>query len=133
MAPTRAAAAITGVLSASGSWSASASASTRVAIAPGTTLDTRVSLTARAADAALWWPLGLGPQPRYNVTVSFTPDDAAAAAVDAAPRAVGFRVVHLVTTNSTAANGGGPDGDGSGNFTMRLRVSGSVWRCCGGD
>uniref|UniRef100_A0A7S0IZA9 beta-mannosidase n=1 Tax=Calcidiscus leptoporus TaxID=127549 RepID=A0A7S0IZA9_9EUKA len=52
----------------------------------------------------LWWAAGMGSQPLYNLTVSFSPEgsaDAAPPVVVRALRRVGFRYFALVTGNDT--------------------------------
>ena len=58
------------------------------------------ALQTDVAAVRLWWPAGLGAQPRYNLTVAFAGVGEAAGAV-VATRTVGFRQFALVTGNDT--------------------------------
>ena len=67
-----------------------------------------LQLAASAAQVKLWWPAGVGSQPLYNVTATWTSEKAAAAAADSGSvtstsRRIGFRVFALVTVNDTNA------------------------------
>lgn len=78
----------------------------------------------QASGVQLWWPLGMGAQPLYQVTA--TAQVVGAQGVAASSRALGFRVAYLVTADdadpAVLAN---PLADGSGNFTMRFKVNGA--------
>ena len=74
--------------------------------------DSTVTLTttATAAQIKLWWPSGLGAQPLYNLTSTFTPSSAGTgnsagdgAAAVSTTRQVGFRFFALVTGNDLDA------------------------------
>lgn len=116
--------------------------------------DSKVSMqiTASASQIKLWWPNGMGEQPLYNVTATWTPtptltptignsngsnrgtvDQAAPAATASAAavsavRRIGFRVFALVTTNDTNAThvAANADTDGSDNHGMFFRVNGAA-------
>ncbi len=111
-----------GTVSVRGAWGepAPAAAQADVTLAAGEERMVVLNLTAEARDVRLWWPVGLaGERMLYNVTASFAPSRAAAAAAAAAAagttaaqapaaavvvsttRAIGFRVVALVTGNDT--------------------------------
>jgi beta-mannosidase len=62
------------------------------AIAPG---ETRATVTLDAPGVELWWPHGLGAQPRYDLTVDL--NDAGGATVDRWTRRVGFRSIAIDT------------------------------------
>ena len=85
---------VTGTLTARGDWGGSASRPT--ALVPGDNVVT-LSMAASASQVRLWWPAGAGPQPLYNISVSFLPTSAAPARAIEAVRRVGFRVFALVT------------------------------------
>lgn len=111
-----------GTLAATSSWGASVS--TPVTLAAGSS---SAVVTLTASDVLLWWPAqspaGLLPN-RYLVNVTYTPTGGAPIADS---RAVGFRVLSLVTANDTdPAPLAGVDG--SGDFTMRFKVNGAdIW------
>ena len=92
-----------------------------VAVAAGDSM-VSVTVSATAAQVKLWWPRGKGEQPRYNLTATVS----AGGAKLVATRAVGFRVVHMITTNDTDASyvAKNADADGSGNHGMMFRVNG---------
>ena len=92
-----------------------------VAVAAGDSM-VSVTVSATAAQVKLWWPRGKGAQPRYNLTATVS----AGGAKLVATRAVGFRVVHMITTNDTDASyvAKNADADGSGNHGMMFRVNG---------
>ena len=117
-----------------GSWPGAAAATPMLDSPPG---ESRVSLqlAAPASAIALWWPNGLGGQPLYNRTASWTAAGAAAPAVVAAPRRLGFRVAALVTINDTNASAVAESAaaEGSGSFGMFLRVNGAALLARGAD
>ena len=120
----RAAAATSGSLTVLGSWGGANSSATVPASLPAGASDVTVSIGA-GTEAALWWPLGLGPQQLYNLTVTFVP--AAGSAPVSAVRRIGFRVFAIVTGDDSDP-GSLAGQDGSGNFTMRWRVNGAnMW------
>ena len=90
-----------GVLSVKGEWGASVEK--KISLAAGSGASETVTLTAAAENISLWWPVGLGKQPLYTISVSYTPlslshDDATPVTT---ARQVGFRYVALVTGNDT--------------------------------
>jgi beta-mannosidase len=120
----------TGILTVAGSWAGAATvaigdseatdSSSAVATSGATTLPARESmislqLTASAAQIKLWWPAGVGGQPLYNVSATWTPTKvvpaaaatlqpaASAGSVTATSRRMGFRVFAVVTVNDTNA------------------------------
>ena len=68
-----AAAAVHGVLSLRAAWRRGEEVTARLALPEGESNAT-IQTEASAAQVRLWWPNGLGRQPLYNLTVSFTPD-----------------------------------------------------------
>ena len=137
-----AAAATTGQLALTTSWGAIAG--TPISLAAGES-NVTISAAADAADIQLWWPNGLGAQPLYNLTVSFTPDapvgsgwgpshgqggsgKGSDAAAVSASRVVGFRYVALVTGNDTDPSyvTKAASAEGTSTHGMYLRVNGVV-------
>ena len=107
------------------SWGASA-ASPPTQLPPGDSSLT-LTLTATAAQILLWWPNGMGQQPLYNVTATWTP--ASSGGPTTSSRQLGFRVAALVTVNDTNATvvqeSVGADGSGAG-FGMFFRINGAA-------
>ena len=119
-----AAAATVGVVSLTTAWGAAGEPKS-IAIPAG---ESRVTMETEANASAiqLWWPSGLGAQPRYNLTVALACGNHHAPV--SATRMVGFRYVALVTGNDTD-----PDfvaraaaSEGTGSHGMYLRVNGVV-------
>jgi beta-mannosidase len=103
-------------------------------------------LKASAAQIRLWWPSGVGAQPLYNVTATFTPSVVAvnqhhrpgermlpSSGASQTSRRIGFRVIALVTVNDTnvtivasnaSKNVTGQVND-TGTFGMFFRVNGA--------
>jgi beta-mannosidase len=75
-----------------------------VSVGPG---ETSVVVVVEVPEVDLWWPLGHGEQPRYDLTVSLATGDAA---LDTYQRRIGFRTVELDTS---------PDAYGT-SFTFRV-------------
>jgi hypothetical protein len=112
---------------------------------PVGTSDASIVLPAKAVK--LWWPRGLGAQALYNVTISFRPNisfhpkssgnsAAFASAADViCTRQVGFRSIALVTSNDTDATirNESRTHNGSGGFTMFLRINGAGVAVRGGN
>lgn len=114
-------------ITALGAWAVGTPITVTTALAVG---ENKVTLTLpNATNVQLWWPLGMGTQTLYsisvNVTSSPTPDWYASTT-----RHVGFRLAHLVTVDDTVPNPWAVYGsaNGSGNRTMRFKVNGAnVW------
>ena len=114
---------VTGSLTVSGSWGG-ASNPTPLSLPAGDSNFT-VSLVAGPGSVKLWWPARVGPQVLYGVTGAFTP--AGSASPVTADRRIGFRVFTLVTGNDTDPSTLAGK-DGSGFFTMRMKVNGAnIW------
>ena len=122
-------AAAAGTLTVSGGWPGAAPVSLPVSVPAGAEAVASATLVVPPGAVALWWPAGLGAQPLYSVTATFTPGSGAAPASPpvSVSRRIGFRTLALVTDDdSEPARLAGVDG--SGNLTMRWRVNGaSVW------
>lgn len=118
-----------GTLSVTGNWPG-ATASQAVTLPAGNSSVT-LPLVATAGSINLWWPVGLGAQPLYTVTITFTPSDGSPAIVDS--RRIGFRVVHLITVDTTQGTSQYQGVDGSGNHTMRMKVNGADIYTRGGN
>ena len=143
-----------GALTVAGSWAGVSTesgdnSSPAMATSGATTLpagDSLISLqlTASAAQIKLWWPTGVGAQPLYTVSATWTPTPKAAPAAPAASssaatvsttsRQMGFRVFALVTVNDTnatirdsnaSAQVTGQVND-TGTFGMFFRINGAA-------
>ena len=117
----------TGTATITTSWGQKATAKVSL---PGGNANITVALKAAASDIKLWWPAGLGAQPLYNVTATFTPDSALVteSASLSATRRLGFRMFALVTGNDTdpAYVKAHKDTDGTDSLGMLWRVNGAV-------
>jgi len=100
-----------------GDWGASTTATLHVP--PGRSNFT-LTVPAFRGDVKLWWPVGMGAQPLYNLTVTVGSNSAS--------RRVGFRYFALVTGNDTdpayVANATGAEG--TSDHGMYFRVNGAV-------
>lgn len=90
-------------------------------------------VNASAEDIKLWWPIGMGDQPLYDLKVTFEPKNSPSSGVSA-QRKVGFRYFALVTGNDTdpayvekAAQEQGTDSHG-----MYFRINGAAFWSKGG-
>ena len=127
-------------------WSPSGSSGTvKVSSAWGASLEKKINVpkgessvsmtvVASAKDIMLWWPVRMGGQPLYDVTVSFIPDGSDDIDISASRR-VGFRTFALVTGNDTDPNyvQKNRDADGNDNLGMLFRVNGAVVWSRGGN
>jgi len=147
----------TGSLAVAGSWApagsgvgAAAAASSGATTLPAGDSMVSLQLAATAAQIKLWWPSGVGAQPLYNVTATWTPAHSAVAGASAAAvvggggagaigpatpvaatsRRMGFRVFALVTVNDTNASVVASHASGQVNDTgthgMFFRVNGAA-------
>lgn len=127
----------TGTLTVAGSWGASSSTPTPVAVPAGDSAIT-LTLSAPASQILLWWPNGMGQQPLYNVSATWVGSGAPppAAAPASTFRRLGFRLATLVTVNDTNATvveaSTGVNGNGFG-FGMFFRVNGAALYARGGN
>lgn len=116
-----------GSLTVAGGWAGAAATTAPLALPAGASA-VALTLAAPAAAVRLWWPNGLGGQPLYNVSATWTPAGGAPGDAATAVRRIGFRVAALVTVNDTnatvVAQSAGADGSGTG-FTMFFRVNGA--------
>lgn len=124
---------IRGTLGVRGSWGAAASARLQLnasaLLAPGGLVGT-VELPAPAAAVRLWWPLGMGGQPLYTVTATWTPAHAepcarasasaagCAAGAVCASRRIGFRAVALATHGFPPPSAAPPGASGSAGMLL---------------
>jgi len=121
--------ALHGVLTIRTSWSRTAATSV-VSLAAGEQLITR-NLSVSAAEIKLWWPLNVGAQQLYTVSLSLDVAPEACGACErerlVANRTVGFRSLSWVTGNESDPDFLSSAGDGSASptFTTFLRVNGA--------
>ena len=131
-----------GTLAITGSWNTTSktSASSIATVFPAGMNTISLQLSANADQIHLWWPNGLGAQPFYNVTASWTPaptlpspsgkQPRPAQAAVATSRRLGFRVFALVTVNDTnatvvASNASSQVND-TGTHGMFFRINGAA-------
>lgn len=118
---------VKGVITVTGHWaSGDVKATLDVDLPAGDSVNV-VKLKATASDIDLWWPVGLGDQPLYNVSVSFA-SSSAQNADNTATRRIGFRYFALVTGNDTdpAYVNASRNADGTDSMGMLFRVNGAV-------
>jgi hypothetical protein len=94
-----------------------------------------VVITAPKKDINLWWPVGMGDRPMYNVSARLVAKAGGASA--SAVRRIGFRVFAIVTGNDTdaawVAASTGADGTADPPLGMRFRVNGAAIFARGGN
>lgn len=115
-----------GVLTAAGAWPGG-TVTLPVTISPGNS-SFFLWMVVPAGSVNLWWPTRLGAQAMYDLNVSLAV--AGTGATLSATRSFGFRIVYMITTNATSSANiaNSSSGNGSGDFTMRLRVNGAdIW------
>eukprot|EP01062_Namystynia_karyoxenos_P017405 TRINITY_DN163_c0_g1_i1.p1 TRINITY_DN163_c0_g1~~TRINITY_DN163_c0_g1_i1.p1 ORF type:complete len:1043 (+),score=341.75 TRINITY_DN163_c0_g1_i1:110-3130(+) len=114
---------VSGTVAVSGAWGEQASAPVSV---PAGDSNVTLTLTASAKQVELWWPAGLGSQPLYNVSATFTP--AAGGAAVSAQRRIGFRTFAIVTGNDTDPQyvKDSEGADGTSALGMLFRVNGAA-------
>jgi hypothetical protein len=132
-----------GTVEVTGSWGSSDT--TQVHLAAGSNTVT-LELNAKASDIRLWWPVGVGEQPLYDVKASFTPSSKtikeremvlSSAATNTSTvstlqtvRRIGFRHFALVTGNDTdpAYVHDSVGKEGTSTLGMWWRVNGApIW------
>lgn len=94
-----------------------------------------VVLAAASADVSLWWPVGLGERPLYNISARLVSSSSSGGG--AAVRRIGFRTLAIVTGNDTdpawvTANAGA-DGSADPPLGMFFRINGAVIFARGGN
>lgn len=128
-----------------GSWSTAAEVyaqpAAKVAVPAGKS-NFSLILSARSADIALWWPVGLGDRPLYDISATLVSkegaDDAETAVnVTSTKRRIGFRTLSVVTGNDTdpawvEANSA-VDGSADPLLGMFFRINGAAILARGGN
>ena len=107
--------AVSGELKVEGQWGATASRP--LTLQPGESTAT-INITASKSQVELWWPVRMGAQPLYNLTVLFEPEGAPGLS---ATRRIGFREFQLTTRDPAADDA---DANGSGNHSLVWVVNG---------
>jgi beta-mannosidase len=124
-----------GLLAVKGSWADNETRSPEIAVPAGES-QISMQLSASATQIKLWWPTGVGAQPLYNVTATWTPSTVGSIASGqvAAARQLGFRAFALVTINDTdsATIAANATSDGTGTHGMFFRVNGAALYSRGG-
>ncbi|CAK0819957.1 unnamed protein product [Prorocentrum cordatum] len=112
-----------GTLSIGTEWGASLSQ--RIELPSGRS-SVAIKLEASASQVKLWWPSGMGAQPLYRISATFTPD--VSGEIVSTERRIGFRFVALVTGNDTddAYRQKAVDEEGSDAHGMYFRVNGAI-------
>jgi len=115
--------AVKGTVTVSGAWGATNSSAV---LLPAGESNVTLTLTAEASSVSLWWPVGMGGHPLYNVTSSFEPSSPGPSL--SADRAIGFRVAALATGNDSAPGyvANHSNTDGTDQFSMHFRVNGAA-------
>lgn len=117
--------AVQGMLTVRGNWEGG-TATQRVSVSKGDSALT-LEMPTRAKAVKLWWPVGHGAQPLYNLSVIFTPSGVDAAQVTT-NRRIGFRFFALVTGNDTDPNyvAASKGKDGTASLGMLWRINGAA-------
>lgn len=123
---------VAGTVSILGNWPGAVQVTQHVRLSKGNNAVVVIIPAAQTTQAKLWHPRGNGNQTLYNISASFSPSTTttimeASAAVPTTQRHIGFRHAVLITTNDSdpqiVANA--PQQNGTGQFTMFLRVNGA--------
>lgn len=136
-----------GTVSVVGAWPGAIARSRTVMLAEGYNNVTVVLEAAQTLRARLWQPNGHGEQPRYSITVTFTPSAvlpagtgkvrrrSEATVTATTSRLIGFRHVALITVNDTDPTSAvtAATQEGSGQLTMFFRVNGAPLYARGGN
>lgn len=87
-----------------------------------------LEVNASAKEISLWWPIGMGDQPLYDVTVTFSPNSSPSSGVST-HRKVGFRYFALVTGNDTdpAYVARAAQEQGTESHGMYFRINGAAF------
>lgn len=124
---------VAGLVSVRGSWPGAVEVSQHVQLSRGNNTVTVVIPAAQTVRAKLWHPRGNGNQTLYMISTSFAPSStitrsAATALVPTTQRRIGFRHAVLITTNDSDPQivADSPKQNGTGQFTMFLRVNGAA-------
>ncbi len=67
---------VKGTLTISGGWAGPASTASSDVLVPAGDSNVTMEIVAEATNIRLWWPVGLGDHPLFNVTASFLPSGA---------------------------------------------------------
>ena len=118
--------AVKGTLKVEGEWGATTSETVTLQPGPSTAV---LNVSATSAQVKLWWPVRMGEQNLYNISVQFAPEggEGSSSSSSAPPpisasRRIGFRDFKVIT----AAPGDDEEANGSGNYTMRYQVNGQA-------
>eukprot|EP01052_Picozoa_sp_SAG31_P011928 SAG31_NODE_687_length_12813_cov_2.597216_10_plen_381_part_00 len=98
-----------------GDWGATATQT--LELQPGRSV-VELNVSATSKQVELWWPVGMGAQPLYNITIQVMFEAEETLSISTSRR-IGFRDFKLVT----GARGDDPDANGSGNYTVSLARS----------
>ena len=126
-----------GSVQVNGSWSNDAVAMVQPQqLVPAGESNFTVVVAAASEDVSLWWPVGLGERPLYNVSARLVSSDGGSAS-ESAVRRIGFRTLAIVTGNDTdsawvTANTG-MDGSADPPLGMFFRINGATIFARGGN
>ncbi len=98
------------------------------AVLPAGNSSAILEVKASAKEISLWWPIGMGDQPLYDVTVTFSPNSSPSSGVST-HRKVGFRYFALVTGNDTdpAYVARAAQEQGTESHGMYFRINGAAF------